>query len=404
MPVIAYLPAAGNLATWLWQNRAGLGDAFAPIADRVEHALGSSRPEIQRIGSAIVSIRDDQTQVLGLLHQHNAQLGGIAEAVAGLTTGQAVLGQSLDALRHLSMLSLGVSVASLGVSTLALGVLLHQFHQLNRHVAELGRQIRRVRDLVAAQQLAVLTAGLTQLQQGVEAVAAGRVEEGRTVIGINGVNNLTISVNTHAVLLDGELRAARPERPVVRELFRHLAVALMGEAGCHLALGHAASAVAAIRGQVGLAERYAREVFAQTVGAEPARFLCPALARHGVTIEFLAELFRQASHAGAVEGRPAVTAADVLEEWRARLHTARDPFRASTVTRMRTDLAEAVSAIEEVNRVKGFATVLAHYISAGEPYDLVLRDMLDEIARARPAVDSYLAYFRCPPGPGPTQG
>ena len=65
--------AAGNLATWLWQNRTDLGDAFTPIADRVEHALGSSRPEIQRIGSAIVSIRDDQTQVLGLLHQHNAQ-------------------------------------------------------------------------------------------------------------------------------------------------------------------------------------------------------------------------------------------------------------------------------------------------------------------------------------------
>lgn len=39
-----------------------------------------------------------------------------------------------------------------------------------------------------------------------------------------------------------------------------------------------------------------------------------------------------------------------MEEWRSRLHTARDPFRASTLTQMRIDLAEAVSAVEEVNR------------------------------------------------------
>src|SRR6266545_7242873 len=122
MSVISYAPQALNLTAWLWRNRHELGNAFAPIADRMESALAVPS-EIQRIGSAVVSCRDGQTQVLGMLQHQNARLDGIAEAINELTTGQAALGYTLDALRHLSMLSLGVSVATLGVATATLGVL-----------------------------------------------------------------------------------------------------------------------------------------------------------------------------------------------------------------------------------------------------------------------------------------
>lgn len=252
MPVIAYSAAASNLAPWLWRNRFELGDAFAAIADRVESALVSPRPEIQRIGSAVVSLRDDQTRVLCLLHQHDARLDGIAEAVDGLTAGQAALGHSLDALRQLTMISLGVSaVAHL--------VLLHQFRLLGRQLHSLGEEIRRVRELARAQELGRLEAGLTQLQHGIEDIeagTAGRTEQGRATLNTIARDNLANSVNTHAILLERELTEARPTRSVVRELFRHMAVGLMGEAGCHLRLGNGGRAREVIDRRVGLAEGY----------------------------------------------------------------------------------------------------------------------------------------------------
>ncbi len=128
------------------------------------------------------------------------------------------------------------------------------------------------------------------------------MDQGRATINTNAANNLAQSVNTHAILLNRELRAGRVDPLVIRELFHHLAVGLLGEVGCYLALGNATRARDAIHGRVPLLEGYARSVFARTVGDDAVRFLCPGMARHGVSVEFLAELFRQASHAGAIEG------------------------------------------------------------------------------------------------------
>ena len=52
-------------------------------------------------------------------------------------------------------------------------------------------------------------------------------------------------------------------------LFRHLAVAALGEAGCHLALHEGGRAAAAVECRLGRMEQYAQEVFGQTVGRDP---------------------------------------------------------------------------------------------------------------------------------------
>ena len=149
-------------------------------------------------------------------------------------------------------------------------------------------------------------------------------------------------------------------------------IGLLGEAGCHLALRDAPRARDAIHRRASLLSDYVRSVFARTVGDDAARFLCPGLAQHGVTLEFLAELFRQASHAGATAGRHTVAATDLIEEWRGRLHIVRDPWRNSTLVAMRADLAEAVAAVEEVNRVNSFASMIDHFESQSVPFTQVM--------------------------------
>jgi len=393
-PVGLAATATVNLAAFLWQNRQSLGPAFSAVGDLVESALAGPRPEIQRVGTLLVSVRDDQTHVLGLLHQQTTRLDGIADAVAGVARGQAVLAHSLAALQHLSFVTLGLNaVAPL--------ILLHQFRLLGRQLTALGASVRRVQGLIEAQHLGQLETGLSQLQQGVEEIEGGAAGQGRATLNAKAANNLTLSVNTYAVLLDGELRAARPDPAVARVLFRHLAVGLLGEAGCHLALGNTPLARQAIQKRSSLLDAYARAVFARTIGDDAVRYFCPGMARHGVTVESLAELYRQAGHAGAVEGRTTVGAVELIEEWRGKLHTARDPFRASRLEAMRADLAEVVAAVEEVNRVKSFAAAVGHFAAAGTPFAQVMARVRAEIECARLAdaalaADTNFVYLHAP--------
>jgi hypothetical protein len=353
MPLIEY-PAASatvHVASWLWTNRESLGTAWSRLSDAVSSSLAAPRAEIHRLGSAIVSVGDGQTRVLGLLHEQSTRLDAIDAAVSGLATGQTALGHSLDVLQNLSMLTLGISAASSLV-------LFRQFHALRAQLSRVERATHRIGTLIEAQQLGQLETGLNQLHEGMEDIQSGRIEQGRAGISHTAANNLVLNVNQHAILLDRELKVSRVDRTVVRSLFRHLTVGLMGVAGCHLSLGHPIRAREAISTRMGLIERYAKEVFRQTVGDNPVRFLCPTMAGRGVTMEFLAELYRQAALAGAVGGSRGCSAADLIETWRVRLHESRNPFRTSTLEAWHADLAEALAAMEEVNRVKGLALAL----------------------------------------------
>lgn len=388
MPLIEYpaTTATVHIASWLWMNRDALGTAWTKVSDAVASSLAAPRAEIHRLGSAIVSVHDDQTRVLGVLHEHSARLDGIDAAVSGLASGQAALGYSLGVLQNLSMLTLGISAASSLI-------LFRQFHALRAQLARVERATHRIGTLAEAQQLGQLETGLNQLREGMEDIQSGRTEQGRAGISHNAANNLALNVNQHAILLDRELKSSRVDRTVVRMLFRHLIVGLMGVAGCHLALGHPARAQEAISTRMGLVEAYAKEMFRQTVGENPVRFLCPGMANRGVTMEFLVELYRQAVLANAFEAPNGVSATDLIENWRTRLHASRDPFWSSTLGEWRAELAEALAAVEEVNRIKGFALGLGGIPSTILTHDAVLEAIQQELRASSDRTEARFAYF-----------
>jgi hypothetical protein len=388
MPLIEYPAATAtvHLASWLWMNREAFGTAWSRVSDHVASSLAAPRAEIHRLGSVIISVRDDQTQVLGVLHEHSARLDGIETAVGGLASGQAALGHSLAVLQNLSMLTLGLSA----VSSL---ILFRQLHALRVQLTRLERTTHRIGALVEAQQLGQLETGLNQLKDGMEDMHAGRADQGRTCISQNAANNLALNVNLHANLLSRELKSGRAERSVLRLLFRHMTIGLMGVAGCHLALGHTSRANEAISSRMGLIETYAKEMFRQTVGDNPVRFLCPGMATRGVTVEFLVELYRQAALAKAVESPDGVGAAELIESWRTRLYASRDPFWSSTLNGWQSELAEALAAVEEVNRIKGFALGLGGIASANQSHDEVLAAIQREQGEPGCRKEAQFAYF-----------
>jgi hypothetical protein len=103
------------------------------------------------------------------------------------------------------------------------------------------------------------------------------------------------------------------------------------------------------------------------VAREPGPYLLPPMREHGVTIDFMSELFQQARAAG-VENLPECRSASAwFEHYRGAIIGTRARFFAvrSWYNGLKTQLHDAVTIIEETNRVAGLTTMVAEAKQAG---------------------------------------
>ena len=136
---------APDIAHWLLGHRAELGDAFGRLSGPVFAALGDRTASIDRIGAALVSQQQGQTQVIGLLHRHTGKLDDL------VTTGEAVQG-GLGLLTTLSMVGLGVSFLSQAHIAL-------QFARLNQRFKRLEADVHEIKEMMRAESRARSTPG-----------------------------------------------------------------------------------------------------------------------------------------------------------------------------------------------------------------------------------------------------
>lgn len=191
-----------------------------------------------------------------------------------------------------------------------------------------------MRALLQAQHKAALAAGMAQLHKGMAVPAPGEAAR----LFEDAASKLTDSSANFAQ----QVQAG----PVTGDagygwvLARHLVVSALGEAAAHLRLGQREAALLSLDRAVPALRGHAREVFARTGGADPAACLTPALFEHGVTLEAVAELYRQA---GVADDSDRLTAADVFERLRGGLHAAPGPlfFKTRKVRQLREGFAEA---------------------------------------------------------------
>lgn len=281
-PALAFVARYGpELAPWLLAHAGELGDAAARLTRPVVAAITDPSASLDRVGAALVAQQDGQAEVLGLLHHHTAKLDGIAAAVDAIGSWQPALDRSIGFLTSLSMVGLGFSV----LTQAHLGF---QFAALTRRLDRLAAEVRQVRGMLRAAHRAELQAGLAKFEKGM-AVAADRPDQAETLFN-QAVGTLTDSSANYAEQLRTEL--GPDHRDYAWLLSRHLTVSALGEAAAHLQLGQKELAVRSLVSALAPLGGHARAVFARTVGADPERFLIPALAARGVTLEALAELYR----------------------------------------------------------------------------------------------------------------
>lgn len=385
---LAYAVRYGpQIAAWLLAHADELGDAGARITRPVLAALADPTASLDRIGSALVVQQNGQTQVLGLLHQHTAKLDGIAAAVDGIGVGQMALGRSVDLLTTYSMIGLGIAV----LSQIHLAV---QFAALTRRLDRLTAEVRQVKALVQAEHKASLKAGLTRLKNGLD-IDADQPEQASALFAA-AADTLIGSSAIYAELLETQRGTGDPAYPWI--LARHLTVSAFGEAAAQLRLGRKALALRALESVLVARQNHARSVFARTIAADPVRFLIPAMAAHGLTLEAVAELYRQAGHAGVVGSEERLSAAERFESVRGRLSGVRDPrFRVGAVVRqLIADWSEASAVVEEVNRIRGLALVIAAFDAPARRYDALAAEILREAEALNPPDGACLAFFPVP--------
>ena len=386
-PLLVFAGRYGpTLAPWLLAHSEELGNAAARLARPLMAAITDPTASVDRIGSVLVAQQNGHREVIGLLHQHTGQLDVITAAVDGIGSSVDVIGHSIGFLSSLTMVGLGVAVLS-QVHIAA------QFAALTRRINTIDRGVQAIQELLVQGHRAALHQGLDTLRRA-EAVAGSDAHAARQFT-YDARQTLSGSRTLYAQQLAALLgQPSRAQTAYTWMVARHLTTATLGEATSYLRIQQPGQAADVLRSGGQSLRAHATAVFARTVGQNPARFLMPSLAEHGVTLEVVAELYRQAHHAGVV-GDCHATAGEVFESLRARVGEATDPRfgRARKVERLRVEFAEAGAAIEEVNRLQGLALAIEQCSRSGHDYLAVTQQILAAVEALHPSDGTCFAAF-----------
>jgi hypothetical protein len=353
---------AANWSSWLWQNRG----EFAPILRRVGDAGEFARAAIadpdgavRRVGGTLVfGTPDGGQQVLAFVEQTRPRIEAVGHAVDGLQAGQAAVAASLGTLQQLSMVTLGLSA----LTPLVLGA---QFLALGRKLDALKRQLAQLHKKFDAAVASDLNTGLDLLRQGHDLLEAGDRASAHNRLAA-ALPPCIRTMKYYGELLGGELSQRRANLAEVRLLARYLSVAVLGVASSQTGLEQDRHAFAPSGQELDLLRQAARVVFRATVCRDLPGLVQPSMREHGVTIEFLARLYRHARDAGAADADAAGSPPAWFEAHRGVIvRSAPARWWGRKPRELLAGLATAVAAIEETNRVLGLSRLVQHLREAG---------------------------------------
>ena len=360
-------------SSWLWQHRQDFSPVFqrlGEMGDFAQAALANPDGALRRVGNALVFGQPDGGEkVLAFIEQTSPKLDAIQQAVDGIGLGQAALSASLASLQTLSMMTLGLTA-------LTHVVLAGQFVYLRHRLGNIDAKLQQLAQKIDATNEAKLKAGLTFLAMGEDFLKRKDRDNAHRRLN-SALDKCVDSWQLYAGLLGNELNGKQIRAEAVRLLARHFAVALTATAACQIGLEQDDQAVAQIDKELPLLRQATQWVFQQTIGRDPARYLAPELGQH-VSLRYLAELFRQAKDAGALDASHPCSEASLFEALRPRLYGIGRPFfklRGTWLSAMLAELQQAMAMIEETNRVQG----LERLIKEARRADRKTTDVIEEV-------------------------
>ncbi len=316
--------------------------AYGPIA--VEILRRPNR--INRLGDLLVWDGEGGRKIIAGLDGVGENVNRINSAVAGIETAQLATNGILNTLQT-------VSFATLGVTALSAGYMFFRLKALDARVSTLNQKIADVENQVAAEQRARLLSAI-QFIRGFESKSDNHHLE-------EALGFARMAANTYAQLAQGEARGQR-RLPVLNYHGRCYLLSLMTEVRALLLMDDSPQASERICEEQPTLVEVARATFEKTIGQSPEDLLDPGLRVDGITLELLAETYRQAYQAGAIGDPEIRDAAEMFEHLRDGIYRSRSRrfslFASSSRDGILARFRYLIACVEDVNRVKALQLLI----------------------------------------------
>jgi hypothetical protein len=344
-------------------------ELYRHAAPAVQRLITDPAGMIGRLGDLFVWTGPSGRRVLAGLEGAAENHARVAQAVGHIEAAQFGLAKGVVTLTHLSM-------ATLGATSLAAGFLGWRLKARDSRLIAVGRQIGDIRALIDAEQKALIQTALDHLHKYEQESSSGDLTAAQT--------KSFEATNLYRNLVEDEL--AGPRRPVaLNQTGRYYLLALMAQIRSLVLGGSLALAEERIETESVVLTALAHAFYDAVLGAAPEVYLDPRLQPDGITLDLLAELYRQARLAGVAVPGEFADAGGTFEHLRPRVAAARiptvkmlKPLR-QVKARLLAGLKYLAACLGDVNRV--FALRLR--IAAAREGNYSLRDLERDVATAR---------------------
>ncbi len=378
-----------NWSSWLWQNRGEFDSVIrgiTDVGDFAAKAISDPNGAVRRSGNMLLFGQPDGGQkILGFIEQTGPRIEAIEHAVDGLQAGQVAISASLATLQQLSMVTLGLSA-------LTPLVLMAQFLALNRKLNALQRESARFYKKFDASMASDLRAGLDLIRQGHDLLESDDRSSARN--RLEAALPLCIRrMKYYSELLGDELNRKKASVPEVRLLSRYLSVAVLAVASSQTGLEQDRHAFAQSGQELDLLGQATKLVFRETVGRDLPGLVLPVMREHGVTIELIAGLYRQAQDAGAVDPSVDCAVSGWFEAHRdAIVRSGSSGWWGWKPQNLLASLGTASAAVEETNRVLGLSRMVQHLREAGRTTAEIMQEFRTNVPSQKTDSPPYAVW------------
>lgn len=291
----------GRLTAPLWPALIQFAESHA--VPSIKGVLTDPNGFATRIGDVVVWNGEKGQTVLAGLQQVSESQIRIDSAISAIETAQIGLESAVGGLQTVAM-------ATLGVTSLSGAFMIWRLNSLNKRFDGLVTSISDIEDNLDAQNKAHLKTAVQKLREYDDTGDPETINKAR--------DESQHAANVYGQLAYKETQQKKPRLEVLNYRGRCYLLSLLTELRSRLLLGSVSETSARFTEERPLMEMLAKATFANAIQNAPEAFLSHAMRDHGVTLDLMTDLYRQASRYDAINSENIRQPTDMFELCRSR--------------------------------------------------------------------------------------
>ena len=359
----------------------------------LQEGITRGLPYVQRLAqdpSGTVSRIGDVLVWNGANGQH------VLAGLASFSEGQARIEQVVN---HIDAVQLGIShtlgvmhtlsIATLGVTSLTGAFMVWRLQSLNKRFDKLAEAIKDVDDNLDAQNKAHLHKAVQKLREFEDQTDSAAL----TAASNEGQD----AANIYGELAWKEATRKQPRIEVLNYRSRCYLLGLMAELQSRILLDQLPAAITRVNDEKPRLQSIAKSTFEAVIRGRPEYYLRADMAKEGVTLDLMSELYQQARHAGAIASPEVESAGQLFEHCRAKGIAGGGSWLFRKDSKQdAVQLRYLMACLEEINRIDGLRLLMAeaHEKKASVPglREKVREWWKEKVGTATDTPDAVVAY------------